>query len=694
MKTLSNWLVLSFLVICAVLAATGLALRYWFNPEDYRAEIQHWLRERTGIELDWRSPMRWELSPWLTVELDEVTATPVTQPQQPLLQARRLSIAVQPWPLLQGEIRLRSVETDGLNLSLRHDEDGRGNWEIRPVSSVASSTATESAHDSAGFMPFRWVLDVAGLSVQNGQASYEDARTGARLFFEQLDLRTNRIKEGALIPFTLRGHVQGMPLPWQASGEMVAGLRFDRAAQHYQLEGMQVRGVLNGEFLPSASVTFEARGDVAANLAAQQIDWTHLRVNANQLNALGEFHWNAAQGQWHSGLSIAPFDAQAFFSSIGRPLPESLAEKAFRHVAGAAKLTGDMRSVRIDELQLQLDESRVQGQLMWQAGEEHQAPQISGRLSAALLDIDAWLTPSRNSSSPTSTPSETAADSAISAVLMGFGDSPLPAAPTVPAWDAESYWPLAKLQRVVLDMKVDAARLRWQGWPLEELRMQARVEDGQLSLNEVRARLLSGQLTANLQLDTRPTLARWQWAMQLDQVPLARLLRAQPGLNLPVLTGLLQLQTTLQGEGNNAQQLVNSLSGSGNLLVENGSLPGVNLEQPLCRAIAAYRQQIPTQVRQFKETPLRELRSSFRIENGLMRSSDVQARLPGILLHGEGATDLRTLGVDYRLRVRVAEGWQMPDPACQLDARVSAMLWPLRCRGPLALGARTCRADQ
>jgi len=36
----------------------------------------------------------------------------------------------------------------------------------------------------------------------------------------------------------------------------------------------------------------------------------------------------------------------------------------------------------------------------------------------------------------------------------------------------------------------------------------------------------------------------------------------------------------------------------------------------------------------------------------------------------------------------------MPDPACQVNERYVGLEWPLRCRGPLELGAKACRLDK
>jgi AsmA protein len=65
-----------------------------------------------------------------------------------------------------------------------------------------------------------------------------------------------------------------------------------------------------------------------------------------------------------------------------------------------------------------------------------------------------------------------------------------------------------------------------------------------------------------------------------------------------------------------------------------------------------------------------------------------------MIVNGNGDVDLRVLGMDYRIGI-IVEGDKsdMPDPACQVNERYASIEWPLRCRGPLELGAKACRLD-
>lgn len=686
MRTLARGLVVMFLLVCVIAAVAGWAVSRWFNPEDYRDDIRQWLRERTALDVEWQAPLRWSLFPALGLELQNVTLTPVATPAQSLATARRVAVSVQVWPLLWREVDVRLVEVEGAALTLQRDANGRGNWESllfapRPVS-VAESPAPSAA---------RWNVSVAGISLQEGSLQYQDAMTGQRFSLNHLDLRTQHLLENQPIPFTLRAQAEGGPWPWQWTGALEGSVRFERATQRYQLEGMRLNGVLTGEPVPNASLTLDARGDVVIDARAQTWAWNHARVEANQLSVLGELHGQGfgQEATLAGGVSVAAFDARAFLASVGRPLPSVLPPTALRQVSIASKVAADATGVRWEDMRIQADEGRLQGQLSWQ----RQAARWSGELKSTLLDMDAWLPALPLMQANARDVLLPDVSNALSEERVALGDSPLPAAPEQPAWNAEASVPSAALRRVSLDLTLSADRVRWQRWPFEEVSMRVHADDGVWRLEPFNARLLGGSVQLQAQLDNREDVPRWQFVSHIEQVPVERLLVGN-GAEASPLTGYAQFHAELQSQGHSAQAVINNLSGWAQGRVENGSLPGAQLEQPLCRAIAAYRQQVPARM---ANTPsnkrLRELSARFDVNQGVARTSTLQAQLPGMALSGEGALDLRSLGLDYRVKVRIANGWPMPDPACQLDARSAGMSWALHCRGPLALGARSCRAE-
>lgn len=95
-----------------------------------------------------------------------------------------------------------------------------------------------------------------------------------------------------------------------------------------------------------------------------------------------------------------------------------------------------------------------------------------------------------------------------------------------------------------------------------------------------------------------------------------------------------------------------------------------------------------------KDTPFQQLNGNLVVRNGVANNPDLKVQIPGLTVNGNGDIDLRVLGMDYRIGI-IVEGDKsdMPDPACQVNERFANIELPVRCRGPLELGAKACRVD-
>jgi uncharacterized protein involved in outer membrane biogenesis len=182
---------------------------------------------------------------------------------------------------------------------------------------------------------------------------------------------------------------------------------------------------------------------------------------------------------------------------------------------------------------------------------------------------------------------------------------------------------------------------------------------------------------------------------KINRVPVEHFIKRESQDQAPPVKGLLTLASDLTATGNSQKALVDTLNGNASFTINNGVLLNANLEQQLCQAIATLnRKQLGSEPRG-KDTPFEELRGSLVIRNGVASNPDLKVRIPGLTVNGHGDLDLRVLGMDYNVGI-IVEGDQraMPDPACQVNERFVGIEVPLRCRGPLELGAKACRLDQ
>ena len=116
----------------------------------------------TGRELRFLGDVRPSLWPELGVATGAVE---IDGPDgAPMLSARGLSVGVDPFGLLSGDIRFRGIEIDGPDLRLAVDDTGRGNWET-------GAGAQEEGGAARGMPAF--TLD--RLTLRDARVSFTDA---------------------------------------------------------------------------------------------------------------------------------------------------------------------------------------------------------------------------------------------------------------------------------------------------------------------------------------------------------------------------------------------------------------------------------------------------------------------------------------------------------------------------------------
>lgn len=216
-----------------------------------------------------------------------------------------------------------------------------------------------------------------------------------------------------------------------------------------------------------------------------------------------------------------------------------------------------------------------------------------------------------------------------------------------------------------------------------------------IALQSLRGELYNGTFEATGSVDVRPAVPQIGINTKINRVPVEHFIKSDNPEQAPPVKGLLTLSSDLTASGNSQKALIDTLNGNANFTINDGVLVNANLEQQLCQAIATLNRKQLSGDPRGKDTPFQELRGSLVVRNGVASNPDLKARIPGLTVNGQGDLDLRVLGMDYRVGV-VVEGDQraMPDPACQVNERFVGVELPLRCRGPLELGAKACRLDQ
>lgn len=698
MKAFGKILGLVLLGLLLIIVALGFALTHLFDPNDYKDEIRQIARDKAHIELTLNGDIGWSLFPWLGLELHEASVATLTNPTQPFADLQMLGLSVRVLPLLRREVQMSDVRVEGLNLRLNKDVHGHGNWEdigknvpdpSTPASTPAVAEAATPPKPERPPQPIR--LDIDSLTINNARVEYNDEQTGKQFSAESIQLSAGAVHEGASIPLKLTAFLGTNQPLMRVKTELNGNLRIQRALQRYQFEDMKLTGEATGEPLQGKTLTFSTQGQLLVDLSANIAEWTGMKLSLNQLRALGELKVNDLNKtpQVSGALSIAQFDLAKFLDSVGNPLPP-MAAGSLSKVELVSRLKGTPTSVALEDLNLKLDESTFTGRV---AVDDFAKQSLRVQLKADTFNADNYLPAKSEAAKGATAARQAEVQSSEAGAMAAGGTTPLPDAPTKGAWSTDKLLPLTRLRTLDVNADLSFGQLTLGKLPIQNAALKASGLDGQLKLDTLSGGLYNGTFQANGNLDVRQDIPVLALQTRIKQVPIERILQAQ-GQNPPV-KGQLTLDSNLNGRGNSQKALIDSLNGIASFVINNGVLLNANLEQQLCTGIALLNRKTLSGEQRGKDTPFQELKGNLTFRNGVASNPDLKVRIPGLTVNGNGDIDLRVLGMDYRVGI-IVEGDQreVPDPACEVGSNFQNIEVPLRCRGPLELGAKACRLDK
>ena len=701
MKAFGKILGLVILGLLLIIVALGFALSHLFDPNDYKDEIRQLARDKAHLELTLNGDIGWSLFPWLGLELHDASVATLTAPTKPFADLQMLGLSVRVLPLLRREVQMSDVRVEGLNLTLNRDENGHGNWEDigRPAQpatpppaepgAAAQTAQVAAATPEKTSQPIK--LDIDSLTINNARIDFNDAKNGRQFSAESIQLSTGAVHEGTNIPVKLTAFFSTNQPVIRAKTELAGQLRFDRVLKRYQFEDMRLSGEASGEPLDGKTLTFAAQGQLLMDLAANVAEWNGLKLSANQLRALGELHVRDLDKtpQLSGGLSIAQFNLHDFLEGIGQPVPE-MATGSLSKFEMVSRLTGSPTSVAFEDLNLKVDDSTFTGRL---AVDDFAKQALRVQLKGDTFDADRYRPGKSDAAKSAGAARKSEVESTQNqAFAASGGTTPLPNAPTQGAWSNTQLLPLERMRKLDVQADLSFGKLTIDKLPIQNAVLKTQGLAGQITLESLRGDLYNGNFEVKGNLDVRPDIPLMSVQTRIAKVPVERFIQSKD--QTPPVKGLLTLNSDLTSKGNSEKVLIDGLNGTASFMLNDGVLVNANLEQQLCQGIAKLNRKTLDSEPRGKDTPFQQLNGNLVFRNGVASNPDLKVGIPGLTVKGDGDVDLRVLGMDYRIAI-IIEGdkSEMPDPACQVNERYAGIEWPVRCRGPLELGAKACRLD-
>lgn len=252
-------------VAAIVLLAGGgyLALVLGLPPERIAALASEQVSARTGRDFRIEGKLAWRVLPRVAIVADGlVLGNAPWGSRKEMLRVEHAALDLELWPLLQGEVRVGSVELEGVDLLLETNRDGGGNWVLAPQPQAAPEPGAPGAAART--------IALETLRMRDVKVTYRDRGATHVLDLSKLDLDRADAGNRVGAEWTLRDQ------RWRADGRLgtldalvanAADWPFDIQAQ---TEGARIAAqgrLLHGAPPRAARIELDARVDKPGALA-------------------------------------------------------------------------------------------------------------------------------------------------------------------------------------------------------------------------------------------------------------------------------------------------------------------------------------------------------------------------------------------------------------------------------------------
>jgi AsmA protein len=593
--------------IVVLLGAALVGVWLLVNPNQFKGRIAAAVKESTGRELQLTGDIKLSVFPWIALELGPATlGNPPGFSEEPFLSLAHASVRVKLLPLLRERLEVARVDVDGLNVRLRKNAQGRGNWQDAELSPTVTADADHAAARAA-----RPGAPLARLHVQHGRVSYEG------MTFENITLETGAAVAARVVPvratFDANRGIPGEQISMTAQFD----LSEDAQALQWQLAAVNFSGTLT-----RARADRPTHWDLSAPILQVNLAQQTLAVPAFALSYAGA-HVNGQVSATRilddlslTGSAILPpLVLREFAPRLGITLPTTRDAKALSALSASTAFSYGANAVSLSNMNVRLDDTALQGHIQFHPGGKGA---IEFDLTADRIDLDRYRAPQGATADPHS-----AADDA------GRSATPLDARGT---------------------FRLNAAHVA--RMDLSSLRINLIAEGNVIHLFPIEAQIDGGRYSGDITLDRRGAVPTLTVDEHLTGVDMARLLAgtAQKGR----LSGRATLNLKATARGATLDAFLKTLSGHLDANLAQGALEGIDVayEMGLARALIDKSAAPPRE--NTGHTPFEVFQTSAQIANGVAETHDLTIASSVLKVSGQGRANLSSKAIDFKLLAAVA----------------------------------------
>jgi AsmA protein len=587
--------------ILVLIVAGLIAVWLLVNPNAFKGRIANAVRESTGRELNLTGDIRLSVFPWVALQLGPAAfSNPPGFGPEPFLAFNRVDVRVKLLPLLAHELVVDRIDVDGLDLRLRKNAQGVGNWENF---GAANPKPEASGQPKSGMRS----LKLAGIRITNGRLSYQD------LVIDKINLSTGAFGEREVTPVSLSFDaspgVAGETLSLNGKFEVSAD-----AERHFTVSAASLGGQLSrpGDEAP---VHWEMTAPaMELDLSAQTAAVPAFALSYSSARITGRVQASKIIDDFGmaGSVTLAPLVLREFAPRVGITLPKTRDPRTLAQLSASSDFSYGASGVRLTRLQAQLDDTHLTGSVA-RTGEPRA---IKFDLTVDQINVDRYLRPEHG-------PAPTAAGA----------QGARPPAATTKLPQAEGTLAVGSLEFAPLEFTAVRMTLASHGNVLHLYPFQAQIDGGSYS--------------GNVWADLRGAAPHMSVDEHLSGVDVARLLAGTSYKGRLSGRGNVNLKAT--AEGDEMEKAMLTLNGHVDANLAGGALEGVDLgyEVGLAESLVKHTAQ-PVRSNP-PRTPFDAFKTSAEIVGGIAATKDLVISSPALRVTGQGSANLASKAIDYRM---------------------------------------------
>ena len=386
MKKLVKWALRAGGFLLLAFALLVLAGKVFFDPNDFKHHAIEFVHENTGQQLEINGAVGLQWFPSLHLQVSGVRLiTQLDSVGYPLFSAAGLDLKLDLWSLLRNRLEIDELALRQPVLNLSTDQDGQGNWESLLSSlSAKKSPASDTRDQDSGVS-----LAVHRVEMRDASVHWMDNASGNRFDLEHLNISTGYLSPGrpALVEarFGLSMVKPTMNLKLSLKGEMSTEEDFTEL----DIDGLVIDMTAYGESIQESGAALKLTADLALNFTEESFQVDDLSIIGADARISGQLHGRGSGGvpELNGRMLIHQINLRSWLGMLGLAVDTADAG-ALTRVSAEIGLQQENELLLLHPVQIQVDDSRIQGRAQTRAGDNLQ---INGRLAIDHIDLDRYL---------------------------------------------------------------------------------------------------------------------------------------------------------------------------------------------------------------------------------------------------------------------------------------------------------------